>query len=67
MHSTHGAVMHPEARMYDYYQLLIPRVGTREIQHDPTTRAEAAERRRRDGCLRPEQRTRGRRDGKGRA
>ncbi len=53
--------------MYDYYQLLIPRVGTREIQHDPTTRAEAAERRRRDGCLRPEQRTRGRRDGKGRA
>jgi hypothetical protein len=46
--------------MYDY-RLLFPRVGSSEILRELTARADAAERRRRDGCLRPEQRTPGRR------
>jgi hypothetical protein len=49
--------------MYDY-RLLFPGVGTSEILRGLTARADAAERRRRDGCLRPEQRTPGRREGK---
>lgn len=52
--------------MYDY-RLLLPGVGTREILQELAARADAAERRRRDGCLRPEQRTPGRGEGKERA
>jgi hypothetical protein len=43
------------------YRLLLPRVGAREILRELTARADAAERRRRDGCLLPEQRMPGRR------
>jgi hypothetical protein len=46
--------------MYEY-RLLFPRMGSNEILRELIARSDAAERRRRDGCVRPEQRTPGRR------
>jgi hypothetical protein len=43
--------------MYEY-RVLFPRVGANELRRDLARIAAAAERRRNDGCVRPEQRTR---------
>ena len=43
--------------MYEY-RILFPRLGSNEIRRELTTRPTPDERRRNDGCVWPEQRTR---------
>ncbi len=43
--------------MHDY-RILFPRLGSSEIRRDLAGRSTAAERRRADGCVRPEPRAR---------
>lgn len=43
--------------MYDY-RILFPRLGSSEIRREMADRSTAAERRRIDGCVRPEPRPR---------
>jgi hypothetical protein len=57
MRPQNDTATHERHTMYEY-RILFPRLGSKEIRRDFTARAAADERRRIDGCVRPEPRTR---------